>query len=374
MSLRPMSPQERNQGFSNSFDLYPIQENSSRTQWKVESPASHAVQSAEMLRFPSQDSVGGRSQRTTNSFDHDFDQGRSTAMFPSISQMSYQMSSARSDATVRSNSPGNDSLYSPIQRNELHAFGNFPYPEDFSIAPVFSRRGSIAGNTSAAVDLSLTTVPSYDIYSTAGEEEFVHMPAGPHMFDIQSQETVIFNPNTKLWESGNCLGSQASSPVLAESWMVPAVPIMNTNSPIHYSPSLESMSPRYAEDFPDLDLVPYTATANRTIRKPIGPRPSKVASDLAAASRRQRTTGVSEASEESSTVGRSGPEVDNSARDHPAYQNVMPHADGLYHCPWENDPNSMCQHKPEKLKCNYEYASIFVSLHLCSKLIMLSLQ
>lgn len=41
-----------------------------------------------------------------------------------------------------------------------------------------------------------------------------------------------------------------------------------------------------------------------------------------------------------------------SARDHPLYKNAAPGPDGLFHCPWEGQPN--CNHKPEKLKCNYE--------------------
>jgi hypothetical protein len=51
-------------------------------------------------------------------------------------------------------------------------------------------------------------------------------------------------------------------------------------------------------------------------------------------------------------TGRSSLEIDNIARDHPLYQNATPKADGLYHCPWEGKDS--CQHKPEKLKCNYE--------------------
>ncbi|KXT11527.1 hypothetical protein AC579_6585 [Pseudocercospora musae] len=46
-----------------------------------------------------------------------------------------------------------------------------------------------------------------------------------------------------------------------------------------------------------------------------------------------------------------------------------PESDGLYHCPFKNDPN--CQHKPTKLKCNYEYDNIspfrvnkFIDSHL----------
>jgi hypothetical protein len=41
-----------------------------------------------------------------------------------------------------------------------------------------------------------------------------------------------------------------------------------------------------------------------------------------------------------------------SARDHYLYKNAFPQADGLFHCPWEGQ--SSCNHKPEKLKCNYE--------------------
>jgi len=41
-----------------------------------------------------------------------------------------------------------------------------------------------------------------------------------------------------------------------------------------------------------------------------------------------------------------------SARDHFLYKNAYPQADGLFHCPWEGE--SSCNHKPEKLKCNYE--------------------
>jgi hypothetical protein len=40
------------------------------------------------------------------------------------------------------------------------------------------------------------------------------------------------------------------------------------------------------------------------------------------------------------------------ARDHYLYKNAYPQADGLFHCPWEGQ--ATCNHKPEKLKCNYE--------------------
>lgn len=46
-------------------------------------------------------------------------------------------------------------------------------------------------------------------------------------------------------------------------------------------------------------------------------------------------------------------EGESSARDHPLYKNAFPKADGLFHCPWEGQTS--CNHKAEKLKCNYEY-------------------
>jgi hypothetical protein len=58
-------------------------------------------------------------------------------------------------------------------------------------------------------------------------------------------------------------------------------------------------------------------------------------------------------------AGRSNLELENTARNHPLYHNVAPHADGHYHCPWENKPEANCKHKPEKLKCNYEYDGVF---------------
>ncbi|CAK7215583.1 hypothetical protein SCUCBS95973_002524 [Sporothrix curviconia] len=48
-----------------------------------------------------------------------------------------------------------------------------------------------------------------------------------------------------------------------------------------------------------------------------------------------------------------------SARDHPLYKSAVCQPDGFYHCPWEGDEN--CNHKPEKLKCNYDK---FVDSHL----------
>ncbi|CAN8096921.1 unnamed protein product [Discula destructiva] len=55
----------------------------------------------------------------------------------------------------------------------------------------------------------------------------------------------------------------------------------------------------------------------------------------------------------------SGHTNEGEARDHHLYKNAYPKADGLYHCPWEGQ--QCCNHRPEKLKCNYDK---FVDSHL----------
>lgn len=87
----------------------------------------------------------------------------------------------------------------------------------------------------------------------------------------------------------------------------------------------------------------------------MGPRASKVASDTNA----RRVPGTEMPEESFKLMGRSSLDADNSARDHHLYHNVTTKSDGLYHCPWEG--TSSCQHKPEKLKCNYDK---FVDSHL----------
>ncbi|KAM3471999.1 hypothetical protein MY5147_005538 [Beauveria neobassiana] len=55
---------------------------------------------------------------------------------------------------------------------------------------------------------------------------------------------------------------------------------------------------------------------------------------------------------------RSSVESDSPREDH-RYKNAMRGADGLFHCPWEGQTG--CNHKPEKLKCNYDK---YVDSHL----------
>jgi hypothetical protein len=257
------------------------------------------------------------------------------------------MSSARSDVTGRSPSPENFDLYTSTQQADLQTFDHFPFPagEDFSVANPNFHRHSVTDHLS---NTPLASEPPYSFLGTSADE--------PTALTV-SQDALIYSSNTAndspTWDVTAFPDSHRSSPTLEEWTLPPSQMSSASNSPETYSPTLDGISPGFVKDFPEFaELPPYT-TGDRVARKPMGPRPSKVASDLAAARRNHSLKGASLISDESLRfVGRSSLEIDNTARDHHLYQNVTVHADGLYHCPWEGKEG--CQHKAEKLKCNYE--------------------
>lgn len=310
----------------------------SRSQWTDVT----SLKGEPMSRMPSQDSIGARSHRMTSPISNTYDQARSAAMFSGVSQMSFQNSSARSDITGRSISPDDTALYNPTHQADLQTFDHLTYPgaEDFSGSQPIYHRGSHTDIVSSA---SLTSGPSYNFHATSSDE--------PYSLTV-SHDALIYSSNpvhdSPTWDSAGFPDSPRSSPILEEWPLLPhQMSPVTGSSPLDYSPSLEAVSPKGFQDFGDLPPHP---TSDRIVRKPMGPRLSKVASDF---SRQQRLYGTSETSEESSRfVGRSSLEIDNTARNNALYQNVTVHADGLYHCPWEG--RGGCQHKAEKLKCNYE--------------------
>ena len=365
----PSSQGHSQNGFSEPFTTYPASQmtqpsqrngqsvvNNTPSQWGANLLQSHA-ESVEMSRFPSQDSTGAHSQRHNSAATNSYDQ-RSTGMCHSVSQASFNISSASSDITGRSHSPEGSAMYTPLQMDS-QGFEHFQFPGDglTESQSLFHKNPSASNAPPPPVD-SFTTGPSFNVYATVGNETFMSLSTGLNGLPV-SNDSVVYNSSTvndspTIWDQ-DFLDSQRSSPALrGDSWALPSAHIPSVMaSPLEYSPSLEGISPRYVQDFPDLvDLPPYTSPCDRVTRKPVGPRQSKVASD----SRKHRLNGTSEASDESfKMVGRSSLDIDNTARDHPLYQNVTAQPDGFYHCPWEGQDG--CLHKPEKLKCNYEYAS-----------------
>ena len=148
------------------------------------------------------------------------------------------------------------------------------------------------------------------------------------------------NSSPGSWECFSSSISRTSSPAtIDEAWL--SAPL----SP-HSSPEIQCQSPRYV-DYEYLDsseLVSYqiddfsadrkvTVMAEDLTGKPIPQLDDALTLPPPFTTRRQGNEG-------------------ESARDHELYKNVSVQADGLFHCPWEGQPS--CNHKPEKLKCNYE--------------------
>lgn len=288
------------------------------------------------------------------------DHARSVRMYSS-SQVSFPMS-VTSDARERSVSPV---MYTPTQQLEYPSFDNFQFHDGDMNDSSFLYRDSVS-MPPRSVAGSVATDHSTSMFSTAED-----IPFGPEERPPRSMAGQISVSTTgpmsfqaeeamdtaSLWRP-TTLESQTSSPVLfTASWALNQQMAATTN-PNTYSPSIPStvgLSPRFEPAELPETMISFAAMPERQVRKPVGPRLSKVASDI---SNRGRS---SNSDESFKLAARPSVEVDNSARDHPLYQNAKPDENGLYHCPFEG--KSCCQHKADKLKCNYEYETLIT---LCS--------
>ncbi|RYP70349.1 hypothetical protein DL769_004975 [Monosporascus sp. CRB-8-3] len=154
----------------------------------------------------------------------------------------------------------------------------------------------------------------------------------PSHMQLNFDASLAGNSPSTSWDSLSPVGSRISSPGIPEdasSWSMPlGTSPANTNNS---SPVMNGMSPSLDRQM----CMMSTEDANGAVL-------SEDAFVLPPSFTR-RTSG----------------EGESSARDHPLYRNAFPQADGLFHCPWEGQ--SGCNHKPEKLKCNYDK---FVDSHL----------
>jgi len=207
----------------------------------------------------------------------------------------------------------------------------FPDSEGFSgYWPVLHEDPSIV--SSNIDNAALSTAHSFTSLATA-DEVFEPLSAEPKRLASHTQFSKgsefcqeIFFDSPPIWRNTlTSLESQASPSTLFGEVVHPQTINAPTNEPLDFSPN--RLSPR-------------------VMREP-KPRQSTGISDLAATFRYHRSGEISETPNEPLRFG-----IDNSGRDHPLYQNVTPHGDGLYHCPWEDQEE--CQHQPAKLKCEYD--------------------
>ncbi|OLN81480.1 hypothetical protein CCHL11_09055 [Colletotrichum chlorophyti] len=174
-----------------------------------------------------------------------------------------------------------------------------------------------------------------------------------HIVPAQMQ----LNPDSSLgahspsasWNSFSPPESQLASPAGSpeDAWL--SAPLMSSPSHSeHVSPIIRSQSPSCS--------TLETASDSASMYSANGKFGSDLMGDELAGS---VLTIVGDAALPPAFPSRRPTSDGDSARDHPLYKNAAPQADGLFHCPWEGE--SSCNHKPEKLKCNYDK---FVDSHL----------
>ncbi|KAK1971861.1 C2H2 transcription factor [Colletotrichum sublineola] len=158
----------------------------------------------------------------------------------------------------------------------------------------------------------------------------LNMHVVPAQMQLDPDSSLGAHSPSASWNSFSPAESHLSSPAgsTEDSWL--SAPLMSSPSHSeHVSPIIQSQSPSTHGKFMGDELAGSVLTiVGDAALPPTFP------------SRRPTSEG-------------------DSARDHPLYKNATPQADGLFHCPWEGE--SSCNHKPEKLKCNYDK---FVDSHL----------
>lgn len=285
------------------------------------------------------------------------DKAQSVELRPSFSQVSFPTSSGHSDITDQSFSlPDNSAIYpSSPDYMDSQVYSELTYVDEMN--PALRRAsfhsGAASGNTRRSSQLlPLATGSSFPTIATSPEEVMFTTP-----MDLTSQpffehtiaqdglhpslDPLEISESSWVWETSiDEVESGASTPFSADvSW----APSTAAKSPMEYSQSPAVRSPRINRNsMPQQNgsvLGNTTATCQR---------------------RSSINSGVYESEPKpDSSHSHGSSEHENSPRDHPLYQRAAARPDGLYHCPWEGEPS--CNHKPEKLKCNYDK---FVDSHL----------
>lgn len=122
---------------------------------------------------------------------------------------------------------------------------------------------------------------------------------------------------------------------------------------ICFSSNTQASSPRFIKKYPDLVGKPEHSLVDCMNKMDVRSCTFGL-KDVVNISEHPSFRGITTTSNEKFKPSKRSVIDSENVRTHPLYHNAVPQEDGLYHCPWENDPESNCQHKPEKLKCNYD--------------------
>lgn len=182
-----------------------------------------------------------------------------------------------------------------------------------------------------------------NIYTTGAEiMPQTVVSSGVHARDYQQEFA---------WNSNDSSGHKASSPSFSVSGL--SIPMSRRSSALDALPAFNGQSPRYVLPTLRISCIQLNTRIDfRSARKSMISNHSQDGCIQFEADSLDFYEEIS-FNDRGRRRGETS-EVDNVARDHPYYQTAAQGPDGLYHCPWETmDPP--CNHKPEKLKCNYEY-------------------
>lgn len=284
-------------------------------QSKWTAPAT--VGSEPMRRGTSRSSAGSRKHRISKVTSP---KARPTRMTAAASaQVSAQLSSM--DIT------GNATVYGPQ-----------PSAQMMDVNPYFLDTDTSAVSSQWFNSMELSMMPDG---LPSGE---LNMHVVPAQMQLDPDSSLGAHSPSASWNSFSPTESHLSSPAgsTEDSWL--SAPLMSSPSHSeHVSPIIQSQSPRYV---PQISCASLEPASDETLLYSAN---GKFMSDELAGS---VLTIVGDAALPPAFPSRRPTNEGDTARDHPLYKNATPQADGLFHCPWEGETS--CNHKPEKLKCNYE--------------------
>lgn len=299
--------------------------------------SSHSGEAEDYLFTSGQTTPRGSRLDQPASMEPGWTNPRTTSQASVMAQAMSRADSSRSCGSSLSQS-------SQLSRGNVSAFRNVPQ----SVATV----GTMAGMDSCLLVAADANAVSSQMYwpelsldmnmATAGGAFAVTDASPMHMvpahMHLGPESVLPDNSSPGSWDCFSSSISRTSSPATIDDVWLPTA--LSPNS----SPEIVGDSPRYVECFSALpERLSYTSfiSAERKI---------SMVSDGNDHIVPKMEDGLSMSN--GYAARRHGSDGESSARDHELYKNATPGSDGLFHCPWEGQ--SSCNHKAEKLKCNYE--------------------
>lgn len=303
----------------------------------VDSGSSHSGDAEEYLFTSGQTTPRGSRTDQPQTTDAMWTAARTVSSAPRMPHAMSRANSSRSSASCMSPS---SHLPRVDDTGNAQTLQNGPQPA-----------GSIAGmDTCLLLDPDAAAVPhiywsDYNLDMNLSAENhavFALAEAGPlHVVPAQmhlgTETGLPDNSSPSSWDCFSSSISRTSSPAtIDDTWL--SAPL----SP-HSSPDMKCQSPRYV-DRENLESHLLTGFTPQSPERKLFMIPEDREGQAAIQS---NVKGLSQ-----SLPSRRQVSDGESARDHALYKNATIRDDGYFHCPWEGQQS--CNHKPEKLKCNYE--------------------